>query len=220
MAGYIPTWLGRVEHLIEVGREVHGKSRRAVTLSSGKMSATMVSVTLGAIPWASCARYVRCTRTDFPPQTRPPFQSSRRCVAGTVKFVKSRNSSLENALSRECEKLDADITPRSHPCGGTGCRHGGRCVEPVELCGAGSGTIPRSPPIRRRPPLVSIPIRHHLISMSALTAAPPVPPGTPAPPRRDQLRLGTAALARCLLARHHQTLAKTKQIQIRCKYKY
>ena len=92
---YFPTWLGRVEHLIEVGREVHGKSRRAVTLSSGKMSATMVSVTLGAIPWALCARYVRCTRTDFPPQTRPPFQSSRRCVAGTVKFVKSRNSSGE-----------------------------------------------------------------------------------------------------------------------------
>ena len=101
MAGYIPTWLGRVEHLTRVGRGVHGKSRRAVTLSSGKMSATMVSVTLGAIPWASGARYVRCTRTDFPPQTRPPFQSSRRCVAGTVKFVKSRNSSGERTRCLE-----------------------------------------------------------------------------------------------------------------------
>ena len=80
--------------------------------------------------------------------------------------------------------------------------------------GAWSGTIPRSPPIRRRPPLVSIPIRHHLISMSALTAAPPVPARhPPAPPRLQQLRLGTAALPRCLRAWHHQTLANTIQIQ-------
>ena len=132
MAGYIPTWLGRVEHWIEVGRGVHGRSRRAVTLSSGKMSATMVSVTLGAIPWASCARYVRCTRTDFPPQTRPPFQSSRRSLAVTVEFVKSRNSSGERVVSRVRE---------------TGCRYHSP-VPPVRwhwlparrtVCGAGAG---------------------------------------------------------------------------------
>ena len=206
--------------MTRVGREVHGRSRRAVTLSSGKMSGTMVSVTLGAIPWASGARYVRCTRTDFPPQTRPPFQSSRRCVAGTVKFVKSRNSSGERTRYLESARNWMQISlhgPTRAVALAAGTEDGvwSRC-----WLGAWSGTIPRSPPIRRRPPLVSIPIRHHLISMSALTAAPPVPPGTPAPPRLHQLRLGTAALARCLLAWHHQTLANTIQIQIKYKYKH
>ena len=102
-----------------------------MTLSSGKMSATMVSVTLGAIPWALCARYVRCTRTDFPPQTRPPFQSSRRCVAGTVKFVKSRNSSGERVVSRVREtgcRYHSPVTPvRWHwlPARRTVCGAGG-----------------------------------------------------------------------------------------------
>ena len=155
MAGYIPTWLGRVEHLTRVGRGVHGKSRRAVTLSSGKMSATMVSVTLGAIPSASCARYVRCTRTDFPPQTRPPFQSSRRCVAGTVKFVKSRNSSGERTRCLESARnwLQISLHGPTRAVALAAERHGGRCVEPVELCGAGlsRGVLPFAAALRSSP---------------------------------------------------------------------
>ena len=145
MAGYIPTWLGRVEHLTEVGRGVHGKSRRAVMLSSGKMSGKMVLVTLGAIPWASCARYVRCTRTDFPPQTRPPSQSSRRSLVGTVKFVKSRNSSGERTRYLESARNWLQISlpgPTRAVALAAGRHGGGRCVEPVL---AWSGTIPLLP---------------------------------------------------------------------------
>ena len=53
-----------------------------------------VSVTLGVTPWACCARYVRYTRTGFPPQTRPPSRSSRRRVAEPDKSVKGRNSGV------------------------------------------------------------------------------------------------------------------------------
>ena len=170
-------------------------------LSSGKMSGTMVSVTLGAIPWASCARYVRCTRTDFPPQTRPPFQSSRRCVAGTVKFVKSRNSSGERELSQECEKLDADITPRSHPCGGTGCRHGGRCVEPV-LAWSLERDYPEesshSPPPSARLHSYSPPFDLH-VGSNCGAAGPARHPGTssapPAAPRHSCISTLPASLA-------------------------
>ena len=200
MAGYIPTWLGRVEHLTEVGREVHGRSRRGVMLSSGKMSAMMVSVTLGAIPWALCARYVRCTRTDFPPQTRPPSQSSRRRVAGTVKFVKSRNSSPERVVVSRVRE--------------TGCRYHST-VPPVRWhwlprgteedgvwsrcwLGAGLSRSSHSPPPSARLHSYSPPFDLH-VGSNCGAASPARHPGTssarPAAPRHSCISTLPARLA-------------------------
>ena len=186
--------------MTEVGREVHGRSRRVVMLSSGKMSAMMVSVTLGAIPWALCARYVRCTRTDFPPQTRPPSQSSRRRVAETVKFVKSRNSSPERVVVSRVRE--------------TGCRYHSP-VPPVRWhwlprgteedgvwsrcwLGAGLSRSSHSPPPSARLHSYSPPFDLH-VGSNCGAASPARHPGTssarPAAPRHSCISTLPARLA-------------------------
>ena len=77
----------------------HGRSVKGARLASGTMWVRRVWVTLGVTPWACCARYVRYTRTGFPPQTRPPSRSSRRRVDEPDESVKGRNSGAVRVIS-------------------------------------------------------------------------------------------------------------------------
>ena len=107
----------------------------------------------------------------------------------------------ERVISRECEKLDADITPRSHPCGGTGCRHGGRCVEPV-LAWSLERDYPEesshSPPPSARLHSYSPPFDLH-VGSNCGAASPARHPGTssarPAAPRHSCISTPTAGHA-------------------------
>ena len=80
-----------MEHLKGVDRVEHVKSGKGARLALVTTLVRMGWVTLGATPWACCARYVRYTRKGFPPQTRPPSRSSRLRVAEADKCVKGRN---------------------------------------------------------------------------------------------------------------------------------
>ena len=158
---FFGTLWGRWEHRIGVGRVEHERSGKGARLALVTMWVRRVWVTLGVTPWACCccARYVRYTRTGFPPQTRHPSRSSR-----SLNPTKGRNSG----------GVRVRISLRV---GETGCRyHWSRCgtgagLGGLKRAGVGAGAPParssHSPPLD----LVSIPIRHHLISMSVLTAA-------------------------------------------------
>ena len=124
---------------------------------------------------------------------------------------------LENALSQECEKLAADITPRSHPCGGTGCRHGGRCVEPV-LAWSLERDYPEesshSPPPSARLHSYSPPFDLH-VGSNCGAASPARHPGTssarPAAPRHSCTSTLPARLAPSNTCKYN---TNTNQIQV------
>ena len=93
-----------------VDRVEHVKSGKGARLALVTTLVRMGWVTLGATPWACCARYVRYTRKGFPPQTRPPSRSSRLRVAEADKCVKGRNYAAAAVVWGESWKLAVDIT--------------------------------------------------------------------------------------------------------------
>ena len=204
-----------------VDRAEHVKSGKGARLALVTTLVRMGWVTLGATPWACCARYVRYTRKGFPPQTRPPSQSSRRSLVGTVEFVKSRNSSPERVVSRVRE---------------TGCRYHST-VPPVRWhwlpggteedgvwsrcwLGAGLSRSSHSPPPSARLHSYSPPFDLH-VGSNCGAASPARHPGTssarPAAPRHSCISTLPARLAPSNTCKYN---TNTNQIQIKYKYKH
>ena len=156
------------------------------------------SVTLGVTPWACCARYVRYTRTGFPPQTRPPSRSSPHGAGEPDESVKGRNSGV---ISRVGE---------------TGCRYhwsqGGTGWAWRQLRAVGpTAPSPLLPFAAARPRLHSYspPFDLHVGSNCG---------GGGARCAAAQLRL-QPALDACLPTRHHPARHKCK-CKHKCKHKY
>ena len=126
-----------------VDRVEHVKSMKGARLALVTTLVRMGWVTLGATPWACCARYVRYTRKGFPPQTRPPSRSSRLRVAEADKCVKGRNCSSSSC----CLGRVVETCCRYHL--ESRCGTGARAWRQLRPLGAGA---PSDPPIRRRSP--------------------------------------------------------------------